>query len=241
MESEVDSLRQSVGQKPKPRDINELLSCVRNMLKVVFTHLKHSIDIDVNPQKKLMVEVRGELPREAMELPGDAQVIPSGTGAMEIFGLSSTKLSWSDFLDKAPDTDRRFAWKDAIETVIISSIPDRLDVDNSQIIVSRSGHQIYRVVLSRSVRYFDGRREFHLYFVESFRRGDFGNPLTTLARISHQGSASAPRIGGTDMRRYAKRDVGRNSANSLTAPRVVRRFRTDNPQNSAADAPARPA
>lgn len=180
MEGEVDSLRQSVGQQPRPRDINKRLSCVRNMLKAVFTHFKHSIDIDVNPQKKIIVEVGGELPREAMELPGDAQVIPCGTGVMEIFGLPSTKLSWSDFLDKAPDKDQRFAWKDVIETVIISSLPDRLDVDNSQIIVSRSGHQIYRVVLSRSVRYFDGRREFHIYFVESIRRNDYGNRLTTL-------------------------------------------------------------
>jgi TIR domain len=180
MESEVDSLRQSEGRpRQRPRDIRELLSCVQDMLKAVFTHLKQSIDIDVNPQKKIIVEVRGELNREAMELPGNAQVIPSGTGAMEIFGLPSVQLSWSEFLERAPDK-YRFTWKDVIETVIISSVPDRLDVDNSQIIVSKSEHQIYRVVLSRSVRYFDGRREFHLYFVESLRRGDYGERLTTL-------------------------------------------------------------
>jgi hypothetical protein len=42
-------------------------------------------------------------------------------------------------------------------------------------------------------------------------------------------------------RRYAKRDVGWNSSTALSAPRVGRRFRADDPRNSAGDAPARPA
>lgn len=180
MEREVDSLRQLSGIDARPRDIRELLSCIQNMLRTIFTHLKHSIDTDVNPQKKIIVQVIGELDHEAMELPGDAQlIVPPGTGAMEIFGLPSTQLSWADFINKAPDR-YRFTWKDVIETVVISSVPDRLDVDNSQIIVSKSGSEIYRLVLSRSVRYFDGRREFHLYFVESLQRGNYGNRLTTL-------------------------------------------------------------
>lgn len=179
METEVDHLRISAGYGSKPGDTRERLTCVQDMLKAVFRHLKRSIDVEVNPQRKIIVQVSSELDADAIELPSDAQIIPAGTGAMEIFGLPSSQISWSRFLEKAPDK-YRFFWKDVIDTVVTSSLPDRLDVDNSQILISKNELQIYRVVLSRSVRYFDGRREFHLYFVEALRRNDYGNRLTTM-------------------------------------------------------------
>ena len=96
---------------------------------------------------------------------------------MAIFGMSDNKISWSDFLSRSPEKYRAL-WKDTIESVIISSL-DRLEADNSQMIVSAINRDLYRVILSRRIRYYNGRREFHLYFVEVMRRNDFGDERTT--------------------------------------------------------------
>jgi hypothetical protein len=39
---------------------------------------------------------------------------------------------------------------------------------------------MYRVVLTTSTKYFDGTREFNLYFVEAMQRSDFGDKATSL-------------------------------------------------------------
>jgi hypothetical protein len=148
------------------------------MLIAVFAQLKRSVDDDNTFQKKLIVRTKPGWDLESMELPDDTELIPSGPGVMDIFGQPEAPVIWSQFLRKAPDNFRVF-WKDIIEAVITSSMPDRLDIDNSQIIVSDSQQHVYRVILSRSLRYFDESREFHLYFVEALQRKEYGHRLTT--------------------------------------------------------------
>jgi hypothetical protein len=67
-----------------------------------------------------------------------------------------------------------------IETVLITSL-DQLEADNSQIIMSVNDRalKLYRVLLGRNTRFYDGRREFHLYFVEVFKRPEYGNTYST--------------------------------------------------------------
>ena len=56
-----------------------------------------------------------------------------------------------------------------------------MDVDNSQVIVSNDGAHAFRVILTTGTRYFNGVREFNLYFVEYLRRKEFGDTDTSLA------------------------------------------------------------
>jgi hypothetical protein len=56
----------------------------------------------------------------------------------------------------------------------------QLEVDNSQLIVSHDEKHAYRVILTTGTKYFNGAREFNLYFVESLKRQDFGNRDTTV-------------------------------------------------------------
>lgn len=56
----------------------------------------------------------------------------------------------------------------------------QLEVDNSQVIVSNDERHAFRLILTTSTRYFNGIREFSLYFVEYLRPKDFGDPATTL-------------------------------------------------------------
>ena len=55
-----------------------------------------------------------------------------------------------------------------------------MDVDNSQVIVSDDGSHAFRVILTTGTRYFNGIREFNLYFVEYLSRKDYGDPDTSL-------------------------------------------------------------
>src|SRR5262250_3295436 len=55
-----------------------------------------------------------------------------------------------------------------------------MDVDNSQVIVSNDGSHAFRVILTTGTRYFNGIREFNLYFVEYLSRKQYGDPDTSL-------------------------------------------------------------
>src|SRR5262249_11698574 len=153
----------SIGLGSMADDPGTRVTHVRHLLMHIFAVLKKRKETETNPQKKIVVEVDGDLTIESLELPGSAWLVPEGTGTMAIFGMPEGKVQWSDFLNRAKDK-YRYAWKDVIETVVLSSL-DRLDVDNSQVVISHNEKDIYRVVLSRSIKYYDGRREFHLYFV----------------------------------------------------------------------------
>jgi hypothetical protein len=179
LESDVNAMRRLVGFGADQDFTPERrLQSTRTFLKAVFNELRKGVDFDYNPQKKLVIAVPRDLSTEAMELPGDAELRPEGAGTMlGVFGLPDQPITWGEFLRTA---DRQFvsAWKDVIETVVTSSL-ERVDVDNSQIVLSRNNSTLYRVILSRSMRYCDDRREFHLYFVEVARRSDFGNETST--------------------------------------------------------------
>jgi hypothetical protein len=77
---------------------------------------------------------------------------------------------------------RRFgaSWRDAIVSVITSSLPNKVDIDNSQIIVSTDEKHVYRLILTTSTTYYNGKREFNIYLVEALRPYDYGNKETTL-------------------------------------------------------------
>lgn len=99
---------------------------------------------------------------------------------MGIFGLSDVRTTWKEFLQSTSGGRYRDSWRDAIASVIMSSYPDHINVDNSQIIVSSDDSKAYRVILTTATRYYDDNREFNIYFVEALQRSDYGEPSTTL-------------------------------------------------------------
>jgi hypothetical protein len=71
------------------------------------------------------------------------------------------------------------SWRDAITSVVLSSFPDRVDVDNSQVILASDGKKAYRVILTTATKFYDDYREYNLYFVEVLQRDDHGDDDTT--------------------------------------------------------------
>jgi hypothetical protein len=179
-----DRLREDSGAAkippgPEQRDV---LGLVRRMQLAIFSHLKSTAESTLKPQKQITIRTSDDaLAAAAGDLPPDATLVPVGSGnPMSIFGLTSVEMTLSDFFRQTKNAKFRNAWMDAIGSVITSSLQSQLDVDNSQVIVSYDEKHAYRIILTTGTRYFDGSREFNLYFVEYLRHGDFGDRASTV-------------------------------------------------------------
>jgi hypothetical protein len=180
----ADKLREDNGEAkiPLSPEQRDLLGLVKRMQLAIFSHLKSTPELTLKPQKQITIRTSDAALEEAAgDLPPDAQLVPVGTGnPMSIFGLPSEAMTWYDFYRQTKNAKFRDSWIDAIASVVCSSLQSQLDVDNSQVIVSYDEKHAFRVILTTGTRYFNGTREFNLYFVESLRRGDFGDHTTTV-------------------------------------------------------------
>jgi TIR domain len=183
----IDSIREKHGA-PKIRqseDQRDLPGLVMKMQFAIFSHLKTTLDPEstLKPQLQITLTTSDDALRGACDsqLPDDALLIPVGTGKpMAIFGLPSVETTWGTFQQQTKQNKFRDSWIDAITKVVTFSMQNQLAVDNSQVIVSYDEKCAYRVILTTGTRYFNGDREFNLYFVEYLRGGDFGDHNTTL-------------------------------------------------------------
>jgi hypothetical protein len=178
----VDKLREENGfpkviKRPEEQD---LCGLVRKMQLSIFSHLKTTPESTLKPQKQITIKTCS-FDAERSDLPDDALLVPVGTGnPMSLFGLQNQEITWADFGKLTKNSKFRDSWIDAITSVVTSSLQGQLDVDNSQVIVSNDERHAFRVILTTGTRYFDGSREFNLYFVEYLRPRDFGDASTTL-------------------------------------------------------------
>jgi hypothetical protein len=167
--------------KPSRRPEQEAAVCVRNLKLAIFRYLKGTVDTVVKPQKQITIRAKGSaLEQTSDSLPPDAQIVPMGAGrSLEIFGLADKTFTWQEFLAATADSRFRDSWREAITTVVMSSFPDRVNVDNSQIILSSDEVKAYRVILTTATRYYDDYRDFSVYFVEILNRSEYGDEATS--------------------------------------------------------------
>jgi hypothetical protein len=154
--------------------------CVKNMRLAVFSYLKTTVEAIIKPQKQITIKTTGAaLQQSETDLPAAARLVPIGGSPMSIFGLNDEEMTWEKFLllTAGPHQD---SWREAITSVIISSQAERIDVDNSQVILSSDESKTYRIVLTTATKYWNDNREFNLYFVETLKREDYGDRDTTL-------------------------------------------------------------
>jgi hypothetical protein len=181
-QSQVAKIIDDLGlPKPAHKPEQEAATCVRNLKLAIFRYLKGTIETVVKPQKQITIRVRGAALEQATEnLPAEAELRPMGSGStMAIFGLQDESMNWQKFLDNTADNRLSNSWRDAITSVVMSSFPDRVNVDNSQIILSSDEVKAYRVILTTATKYYDDFREFNLYFVEMLHRADYGDQSTS--------------------------------------------------------------
>ncbi len=181
-QEEVEQIIGNFGlSKPPKRPEQDPAVCVRDLKRAIFRYLKGTVETVVKPQKQITIRVKGSALEQASDrLPPDAEIRPMGAStSMAIFGLPDEPITWEKFL--ASTAENRFgdSWREAITSVVMSSFPDRVNVDNSQIILASDEIKAYRVILTTATKYYNECREFNLYFVETLHRADYGNPSTS--------------------------------------------------------------
>ncbi len=162
---------------------HDLPGIVAKMQLAIFTHLKTTLDPEgtLKPQYQITIRTNDEALNTAGDdqLPAEAKLVPIGNGTMSIFGLPSAELTWGEFQQQTKHSKYSDSWMDAMTKVVTSSLRNQLAKDNSQVIISHDERLAYRVILTTGVRYFNGDREFNIYFVE-YLRTRFGDHDTTI-------------------------------------------------------------
>jgi hypothetical protein len=166
---------------PQSADQKDLPRVVKMMQRAIFTHLRTTPEYTAKPQKQITIRTKNAaLNPGDFELPDSALLCPVGTGnPLALFGLESTEITIADFRSRTKTSKLSDSWVDAITTVVTSSLQNQLEVDNSQVIVAIDETHTYRVILTTGIKYYNGDREFNVYFVEYLKRGDHGDHDTT--------------------------------------------------------------
>jgi TIR domain len=181
-QAEVGRIIEGAGlQKPQNKPEQEPVTCVRNLKLAIFRYLKGTVETIVEPQKQIIIRVKGSALEHAIDtLPPDAELHPKCAGMpMAIFSLQDEQITWEKFLSATADNRFCDSWREAITSVVLSSFPDRVNVDNSQVILSSDEAKAYRVILTTATKYYDDYREFSVYFVEMLHRADYGDEATS--------------------------------------------------------------
>jgi hypothetical protein len=181
-QAEVGKIVEATGfPKPQKKPEQDSAACVRSLKLAIFRYMKGTVETTVQPQKQITIRVKGSALEQAIDnLPPDAQLVPQHAGTpMSIFGLQDEQIPWEKFLSSTADNRLCDSWREAITSVVMSSFPDRVNVDNSQIILSSDEVKAYRVILTKATKYYDDYREFSVYFVELLNRADYGDESTS--------------------------------------------------------------
>jgi hypothetical protein len=136
------TIEDSGFSKPQRKLEQEPAKCVRNLKLAIFQYLKGTVENVVKPQKQITIRLKGsDLDQSSECLPPEAELRPPGSlskgGSMDIFGLADEPITWKRFVDQTANQAFGESWRDTIASVVRSAFPDRVDVDNSHVIVLR--------------------------------------------------------------------------------------------------------
>jgi hypothetical protein len=139
-----------------------------------------SMRVTRNSVEQRLVEF--EMPKPASDqtyvtIPDDAKLIPH-SAALDIFGISQQNetLTWGDFRNQVRSRDALGGSSIllAIEQAVISAISPAVRIDNDQILKS-SDDQIFRVLVTRQLDYYSGRKVVQVYFIRKLQGSELGN------------------------------------------------------------------
>jgi hypothetical protein len=155
----------------------------------VFECLKNMVYQEIRPQMQVIIRAKkSEIDNN--KLPPTVRLFvplskrPLSSTSVEsnletIFGFDiEGEIQWEVFIKKSKEKHELLAnmWKTAIQSVVSSALTRNND---SQLILSKDEQSVFRLILSKIVDYFDGTREFHIYFVEVLIPKIEGNAETT--------------------------------------------------------------
>jgi hypothetical protein len=148
---------------------------------VFFDEFQKRVFTEKLPERKIIVRLPTNTVIEPTgDLPADTELEFTG-GSFEVFKINpppDRTISWSNFIAQIVHDDTTTSWTDIIKSLVITA--KRGDfVENRRMLASADQKRFFRLFVSRSVVYYSGITELHIYVVEVKSR-DYGDPTTTM-------------------------------------------------------------
>jgi len=155
----------------------QLQESTGRLIDIIHLELQKRVYLENFPERKIVVRTGPN--------PGRDRTLSDATveffGQFDSFGFQApqaTAIPWSQFADNIDQQEVARSWTDTIQMLVSAAIRGDFR-DNRQIITSQEKDRAFRMFVARSIIYYSGVREFHIYIVE-IRYKDYGDPTTTM-------------------------------------------------------------
>ena len=153
----------------------------KRLYMIFFDEFQRRVFIEKYPERKIIVR----LPTNALiesfgDLPPETTVEFMGR-SFEVFRIGPPPekiITWGSFIQQIPHDDTTTAWTDIIRSLVVTAKRDNF-AENRRLLASSDRTRFFRLFVGRSVVYYSGIMELHIYVVEVKSR-DYGDPTTTM-------------------------------------------------------------
>ncbi len=174
---------EKLDEHKKTQDLYK--SIIANFREKVFAQFKQRPKFVFKPEKQVMIRF-STAPEHRFEVEADAQVTLLGN-AQSVFGIlnqsGSRTLSWQDFCEELEKAEGSLApfWIAMLNRMLSrAGKGDSSDESRGNLIWSQQEQKLYRLVLTTSTTYYNGKIEASIYAIDVLRQKDSGDPVTTL-------------------------------------------------------------
>jgi hypothetical protein len=158
----------------------QLQESAGRLIDVIHLELQKRVYLENFPERKIVV--RTGLPANGT---GRDYALSDATveffGRFDSFGFQApqgSSVPWSEFANNIEQEDVARCWTDTVQMLVSAAVRGDFR-DNRQTVTSQDKDRAFRMFVARSVIYYSGVREIHIYIVE-IRYKDYGDPTTTM-------------------------------------------------------------
>jgi hypothetical protein len=169
------------NNEPTPPLDAQIRASATRLLKVLFNELCQRVSTEVFPERKIMIRLG---PTSLHPPGGDPLAGASITffgNSFDIFGLHRTQaqdMPFSNFISSLHSDAIGAAWSEAVKTLVVAARENDFG-ENRRLLASTDQTRFFRLFVARSVLYYSGVTEIHIYIVEVKSR-DYGDPRTSM-------------------------------------------------------------
>lgn len=158
----------------------QLQDSAARLIAIIYLELQKRVFRENFPERKIVVRTG-----LAAAAPGRDNPLSDATieffGRFDSFGFQAPEgnsLPWSQFAGSIEHEEVARSWSDTVQMLVSAAMRGDFR-DNRQIVTSQEKDRAFRMFVARSIIYYSGMREFHIYIVE-IRYKDYGDPTTTM-------------------------------------------------------------
>lgn len=175
-------IRQSVQFTDEEIDAfnEQLMESSTRLMNVVHRDLQKRVFLENFPERKIVVRT-GALASNPVRADALSDATVEFFGRFDSFGFQAPQegsIPWPQFAASIEEEDVARCWTDTIQMLVSAAMRGDFR-DNRQIVTSSDKDRAFRMFVARSVVYYSGTREFHIYIVE-IKYKDYGDPVTTM-------------------------------------------------------------